>query len=145
MELSAAVEDLYGGALDDFIATRKELAAQARSAGNRVLATQITALRKPSLAAWAINVVARGAADALGEFAQLAAELRDAQARLDGAEMRRLSRSREPMLDRLEAHVVDVAADEGVVLTPAVIGQVRASSWPPSPTLEPRRRCSPAI
>lgn len=127
MDWAAAVDRLYGGALADFVATRKELAAQARSGGDRVLATRITALRKPSLAAWAINAAVRSDPPELARLEELAASLRDAQSRLDGAAMRSLTRDREPLLDELAAVVAEVAAGEEVTLTAAVAEQVRAS------------------
>lgn len=53
VEAAAAV--LYRGPLERFVADRDALAKQARAAGQRELATAIKALRKPTVAAAALN------------------------------------------------------------------------------------------
>ena len=59
MDLDAAVDELYGLAPEEFLARRTALAATAKRAGDVGLARQITALRKPTVAAWAVNLLAR--------------------------------------------------------------------------------------
>lgn len=126
--LADAVEQLYAGAPEDFVATRKSLAAQARADGDRVLATQITALRKPTVSAWALNVMARTRADLLAELDEFSTAMRRAQSGLDAAAMRDLSRGREALLERLAAGV-EAAADEedGRALGAGLLAEVRAT------------------
>ena len=55
MDLSEAADDLYGGAPDDFMETRKRLVAAAKKAGDADLAKKIGALRRPTVSAWALK------------------------------------------------------------------------------------------
>src|SRR3954453_6952632 len=60
--------DLYGLALDAFVPERDALAKRLRADGRRDEAAEVKALRKPSVAAWAVNQAVRsqpGAARAL--------------------------------------------------------------------------------
>ncbi len=55
----AAVETLYAETPDLFITARNELVASLKSAGRLDAAKQAMALRKPTVAAWAIDRIAR--------------------------------------------------------------------------------------
>lgn len=126
--LAEAVEQLYAGAPEDFVATRKTLAARARSDGDRVLATQITALRKPTVSAWALNAMARSRPDLMGDLAEFSASMRAAQSDLDAAAMRDLSRGREELLGKLVSGVEEAAQEEdGRALGAALLAEVRAT------------------
>jgi septal ring factor EnvC (AmiA/AmiB activator) len=96
-----AAAELYGGDLDAFTDRRRELAAAARQQGDADAAKEIAALRKPTRSAWTLNALAGAAADQLGQLDDLAAELRDAEQRLDGAAMRELSKRRRELVDDL--------------------------------------------
>ena len=52
-------ERLYGLPLEEFVAARDEAARRARKAGDREAAAELAALRKPTVAAWAVNQLAR--------------------------------------------------------------------------------------
>lgn len=117
--LDEAVDELYGLAPGDFLATRSRLAALAKAAGDGEAAAAIAALRKPTLAAWAVNILARRRPGDLDRLADLAAELREAQQQLDGARMTTLARSRTSLVDELVALLADVVAQAGARLTPA--------------------------
>ena len=126
--LAEAVEQLYAGAPEDFVATRKTLAARARSDGDRVLATQITALRKPTVSAWALNAMARSRPDLMGDLAEFSASMRAAQSDLDAAAMRDLSRGREELLGKLVSGVEEAAQEEdGRALGAGLLAEVRAT------------------
>ena len=117
--LDEAVDELYGLAPGDFLAARSRLAALAKAAGDGEAAAAIAALRKPTLAAWAVNILARRRPGDLDRLADLAAELREAQQQLDGARMTTLARSRTSLVDELVALLADVVAQAGARLTPA--------------------------
>lgn len=53
------VEALYAEAPGRFIAARNELAAQLGSAGDLLAAKRVSSLRKPTVAAWAVDTLAR--------------------------------------------------------------------------------------
>jgi len=52
-------DDLYGLALDAFVPGRDALAKRLRAEGDRAAADEVKALRKPSVAAWAVNQTVR--------------------------------------------------------------------------------------
>jgi hypothetical protein len=52
-------DQLYGLPLDQFVAERGALARELRADGQRERAAEVTALRKPSAAAWAVNQLVR--------------------------------------------------------------------------------------
>src|SRR4051794_40841677 len=83
------------------MAARTKQAAAARAHGDRRLAADITALRKPTQAAWVVNQLAREQADDLAALLDLGSDLREAQAQMSGPELRRLSTQRQRTLTGL--------------------------------------------
>jgi hypothetical protein len=117
-EIAAA---LYAGLPADFVSERN---GRAKDAGDAGLAEQIRALRKPSVAAWVMNVFAQERADQLGQALQLAAELREAQDDLDAAALAKLGRERRTLTRRLAEMAADLAATRGERITPATLEAV---------------------
>jgi hypothetical protein len=80
VEASArAPEDLYGLPLEEFTPARDALAKELKAAGHKDEAAEVKSLRKPSVAAWALNRVAREHADAIDGLRAAGADLREAQ------------------------------------------------------------------
>src|SRR3954462_10596458 len=102
--LADIADRLYGAALDDFIAARTTAAKDA-ARKDKDLAAAIRALPKPSVAAWALNMLARHRPDVLTGLAGLGARMRAAQDELDAPALRELGRERRSML----ADAVDTA------------------------------------
>ena len=75
-------DDLYGLALDRFIPERTALARALRADRRRDEATAVAALRKPSVAAWAVNQLVRSQPSDVAELYASGDALRDAQAAL---------------------------------------------------------------
>jgi hypothetical protein len=73
------VEDLYGLPLDQFVSERTALARELRKAGDRDRAGEIAALKKPSVAAWAVNQLVRTQPKAVAELLAAGDGLRSAQ------------------------------------------------------------------
>lgn len=107
--LAAAAAELYGADQEAFTDRRKALAASARAAGDKSAATAITALRKPTRAAWVVNRLARADPSAPPRLAELAAALRDAQQSGDGPRLRELSAARGRLIDALTAQALAAA------------------------------------
>jgi len=107
--VAAAVAELYGADPDVFTERRKALAAAAREAGDKQSAAAITALRKPTRAAWVVNQLARTDPDAAARMAALAADLRAAEQGGDGRRLRELSAERGSLLDGLVAQALAAA------------------------------------
>lgn len=76
------VDALYVEPPDGFVAARDTLAKQLREAGDRTGAARVRALRRPTRAAWAVNVAVRERPDAAEELADAAGRLRDAHREL---------------------------------------------------------------
>lgn len=102
--------ELYALPPGEFTAARN---ARAGLAGGTT-ARAVKALRKPSAAAWAVNLLAREGQ--LAEALELSAALREAQDDLDAAEMSRLGRQRRQLVAALAKQAVELAKDAGVTV-----------------------------
>lgn len=112
-DLDVIAADLYALPPADFTAARNKQAGMA----DRSIAAKVKALRKPTVAAWAVDLLAREGqlADAL----ELSAALREAQEDLDAAELSRLGRQRRQLVAALAAQAVALAKDAGVAVSPS--------------------------
>ena len=108
--VTAAAAELYGGEPEAFTDRRKALAALAKSAGDRDAAAAITALRKPTRAAWVVNRLSRADPGAPARMAALAAALRGAERAKDGPRLRELSADRGALIDALTAQALAAAS-----------------------------------
>lgn len=59
MDLDDALDQLYGAAPEEFVAERKRLAKELKADGRTDDADHIAKIRKPTVAAWALNRLAR--------------------------------------------------------------------------------------
>ena len=59
MELEQALDELYAAAPEEFVAERKRLAKELKADGRDADADHLSKLRKPVVAAWALNRLAR--------------------------------------------------------------------------------------
>jgi hypothetical protein len=107
--VAAAIAELYGADPDAFTERRKALVVAAREAGDKRSAAAITALRKPTRAAWVVNRLARADPDAPARLAAMAAELRDAERAKDGPRLREMSAARGALIDALTAQALAAA------------------------------------
>jgi hypothetical protein len=78
-DLDAALAALYQLPLEQFVATRDQLARRLRAAGDRATARQVAGLRRPPVSAWAANQLAHAAPNAVAELLEAGAALRQAQ------------------------------------------------------------------
>jgi len=115
---------LYAGSPEAFVASRKDRASEVDDAE---LASRILALRKPSIAAWVVNVFARERAGQLGEALRLAAELREAQDERDAPALAKLGRERRALTRRLAETAAELAGSRGERITPATLEAVERS------------------
>jgi hypothetical protein len=116
--LGEAVEELYAADPESFTERRMVLAAQARAAGAAGAAKKIAALRKPTRSAWLVNRLVRADPSVPGQLSDLGAELRAAQAALDGARIRELSAARRRLIDDLVRQAFQLAGQQA---PPAVL------------------------
>jgi len=71
---------LYGLPLEQFTPERDALVKELRKEGDREAAARVKSLRKPTVAAWAVNQLARSQPEAIRELGDAGEALRDAQA-----------------------------------------------------------------
>ena len=100
-DLDSAADELYAGAREDFTPRRKELAKEAKTAGDATLAAAIEKLAKPTTSAWLANQVARDPDADVDEVAELGDAFREAHANLAGADLRSLSQRRTKLVNAL--------------------------------------------
>ncbi|PVE73092.1 transposase [Microbacterium testaceum] len=101
-----------------FTATRNERAASGGALGRR-----IAKLRKPTVAAWAVNLLVRDGQ--LGEAVELSRALHEAQDDLDAAELSRLGRQRRQLVAALARRAAELAAEAGTPLSASVADAVQ--------------------
>ncbi len=123
------VRRLYEAPPDGFVAVRTEAAAAARAAGDRATARQIAALRKPTVAAWLVNLLALRRPDLVDELAELAELLREAQRNLRGEQLRELSSQRRKAVAALveQARRLAVEAEPGLGRASLPLADVEAT------------------
>jgi hypothetical protein len=105
------VHRLYTTPPDRFVAIRDEAAAEARRAGDPKTAREIARLRRPTVAAWLVNLLAIRRPELVADLAQLAEALRSAQRELRGPRLRELSAQRRAVVGALVAEVRKLAAE----------------------------------
>jgi len=122
VDFEEAADAVYAAPAADFIATRNELAKQLKADGDALAATRLKALRKPTVAAWIANLVARRLPDELDDLLALGDEFREATADLDGERLRELTPKRHQLLDKLSKEAARLADEEGQKVS-ADVGQ----------------------
>ncbi|MEP6854855.1 MAG: hypothetical protein ABJA33_05275 [Pedococcus sp.] len=125
--LAQALRAVYGASPTDFMAVRKELAGAAGADGDAAGAKAIGALRKPSMAAWAVNLLAREAPELVEELVELGGRMRGAQARLDTATLTSLRPDRDRVVAEVVAAAAALVADAGRTLSASGQDDVRGT------------------
>ncbi len=121
------VGELYLVPPTGFVAIRDELVRKARRAGYGTLARELQGLRRPVQSAWVVNLLARHERAAMEELSALGRQLRDAQKRLDGSELRRLGAQRQRVVADLLARARRRAAEAGARPADRVLCEVEAT------------------
>src|SRR5205823_2430064 len=116
VEFAAAADELYGVLPTEFTAARKRLAGGLPRAEGRRLA----ALRRPTVPAWAVNLLVRD--DAVGPLLDLGERMRAAWA--GGGELASLDRERATLVSGLVRRARELAADAGRPISDAFADEV---------------------
>jgi hypothetical protein len=130
MELTETHEiarELYLVPPSRFIAARDELVRKARTAGNGELARELATLRRPTRSAWLVNLLARYDGESLDQLVALGRRLRQAQTRLETAELARLRAERRRLIADLVARARVRSIEAGAATTEAVLTEVEAT------------------
>ncbi|WP_159007359.1 hypothetical protein [Streptomyces sp. NRRL S-813] len=86
---------------------------EALAAGNAVLAAQIAALKRPTLSAWASNLLVHSEPQQVARMLRLGERLRQPHRNLNRAQLRRMSRQRSTLVDALSQQARSLAAEAG--------------------------------
>jgi hypothetical protein len=138
-ELDEELQRLYGLPLDEFTAARNELATRLRKAGQEEAAERVRAIRKPSVATWLVNQLARRHADEVHELLAAGEQLRKAQEAAfrggDPGAVREATAAERASVRKLTRLAEQIGEDEGRSATKATLERVnktlRAASVEP--------------
>lgn len=122
-ELLAIADALYAEPLAGFTGYR-DAAAKSAAADDKDLAARVKALKKPSIAAWAVNLLVRREADQIDQVLEVGESLRAAAESMSGDDLRALTRQRRQLTNALATAARDLAREQDVRLTAAVVDQV---------------------
>lgn len=125
--LAEVAERLYAGSPGDFTPARTAAEKAAKADGDKVLMAAVKALRRPSVGAWAVNVLVRRESDQIDQVLEVAASLRAAAEALDGQELRALTKQRRQLTSVLTTRARQLALEAGTRLTQATADQVEGT------------------
>ncbi len=124
--LVETADRLYGLPLPEFTPARDEI-VKAHRKDDRAFADSVKALRKPSTAAWVVNILVRREPGQVDQVLAVGAALREAQATLAADELRALTRQRRQLTAAVTTRARAVALEHGQRVTSAVADQVEAT------------------
>ena len=122
-----AAQHLYALPPADFTGERDRLVREARAAGDRELAADLKGLRRPVVAAWAVNLLVREEPDLVRQVLDIGQALREAQEGLEGDALRQLGRQRRDLIASVVARARDLVRDHGGSLAGQAEQQVGAT------------------
>lgn len=117
---------LYGLPLDEFTQARDELASHLKSEGEGDQASRVKKLKKPSVAAWALNQLARRHPDLIEELLRLRDELAEASS---PSELRALSGTRKRHIVQLLRRSEEVLVEGGHAPAAGTLDKIRQSLY----------------
>ena len=123
-DVGAIADELYSLPAGEFTAARDRIAAETRRAGDRALATAIKQLRRPTATAWSANQLVRQRRHEVARLLEVGAALRDAQTRLAGDDLRRLTQEGQRLVTDLGRQARQLAADAGQSLSEEAVREL---------------------
>lgn len=123
-ELLAVADELYAVSPAAFTAARD---AKAKELKGTDLAPRVKALRKPSTAAWVVNLLVRRETEQVDQLLNVGAALREAQAAMSAGELRTLTKQRRQVTAAVTQQARSLAAEAGHKVTQTVADQVEAT------------------
>ena len=117
-------EQLYSLPLGEFTAARDALVKQHRGTD---LARDLKALRKPTTAAWVVDLLVRHETEQVEQVLSVGAALREAQEAMSADELRTLTRQRRQLTAAVTTTARGLAREHGLRVTEAVAEQVQAT------------------
>lgn len=126
-DLLEIADALYALPLGDFTPVRDARAKELKGTADADLMAPVKALKKPSVAAWVVNLFVRREAAQVEQVLAVGVALREAQAGMSGAELRALTKQRRQLTAAVTQQARAIAGEEGVKVTQAVADQVEAT------------------
>ena len=123
-DLLAIADELYGLPLPDFTPARD---AKAKELKGTDTGPRVKALKKPSVAAWVVNLLVRRDTEQVEQVLTVGEALREAQASMSGDALRELTRQRRQLTAAVTTQARRTAREEGTKVTDAVADQVEAT------------------
>lgn len=124
VDVEQVTDELYGLKPSEFTAAREGYVAEARRAEDTVAAKAIAALRRPVLAAWVANLLARQQPEEAERFLALGETLREAHRALDGEQLRAASRQQHQLVTGLARTAAGLAREAGQPVSDTVLHEV---------------------
>ncbi|MDQ4119391.1 MAG: hypothetical protein M3235_20890, partial [Actinomycetota bacterium] len=121
-----ATDELYRVAPEDFVAERDARVAAAKERGDPAAAKALGALRRPSRAAWLVNLLVHDRRDEVDGLLGLAETLASAQRTLDGAALRQMSAQRNKLVGALSRRAAELGREGGHRVDSGLERDVRA-------------------
>jgi hypothetical protein len=122
-------QELYGLPLEQFVSVRGTLAKALRKDGHREEANEVSSLRKPSVAAWAVNQLVRTRSAEIAALFEAGDGLQHAQSELlagrgGGSALREAVARERDAVGALAEHARGLLSSDGHELTPAALDRV---------------------
>ena len=124
LTLAEIADELYALTPAEFTAARNARARDVKDTKDLELAERVMSLRKPSPAAWAVNLLARERPGELEQLAELGGAMREAQQELDRDQLAELTRQRRALVQALAREAAALASAARHTLTTAVTEEV---------------------
>ncbi|WP_189831489.1 hypothetical protein [Streptomyces zaomyceticus] len=124
MDVERVAEELYGLKPAEFVPARDRYVAEARKAKDTAAAKAVAALRRPALAAWAANLLARQKRQEAEQFLAVGETLREAHRTLDGEQLRSASRRRNQLVTALARTAAGLAKEAGQPVSDTVLHEI---------------------
>lgn len=109
MDLERALDEIYGAPLDTFTATRNRVAKDLKASGDEDASQRVAKLKKPNIAAWATNQLARTEGRLIEELLGASDDLRRAQRRVLSGGKPETLRKASDVRKRVTGQLVDAA------------------------------------
>jgi uncharacterized phage infection (PIP) family protein YhgE len=123
-DLLEIADELYALALGDFTPARN---AKVKELKGTELAARVKSFKKPSLAAWVVNLLVRHETEQVEQVLTVGSALREAQASMSGDELRALTKQRRQLTAAVTTRARGLAREHGQKVTEAVADQVEAT------------------
>lgn len=140
-DVEGLLDELYATPPPAFVSRREELVAEAKADGRVEVARQIRAARRPTLAAWAANLLLRSQQAESQRFLELGRALREAYRTLDADGIKELSDQRSSIVSALSRQAAALAREAGHRLSGAAQQDVTSPCAPCSPIRTRQTAC----